>query len=138
MSSWAQTKAQLEKLIGKTAKVPPVPGTIAKALDDVNKTYAEFQKSCDGLEQQILAYQNALSGIQNAQKQFVDKLGGDELGLDKSAGAYKTVRAQCQKLIEAYGKSVVTQWDSVKKGADELDKHMNNLSGYKSPKMPTP
>lgn len=136
--AWDQTKAQLEKLIGKTAKVPGKPATIQKAVDEAEKSAAEFQKSCDAMEATILAYQNAFSGIQNAVKQFSDKLAGDDLGLDKSAGAYKTVRPHCQKIIDTYIKSYTAEIEKMKKGADELDKHMNNLSGYKSPKMPSP
>ncbi len=136
MVEWDPTVAKVVKIMGDKAKVPDIPGTVSKASDDTQKTWADFEKARDAAEDKLLAWENAISSYENAIDQYSAKLAASDLGCDKSSADYKKKRAEAQKLFDAFFKGLGAIAKTNATNGKELNKHMENLSGYKSPPKP--
>ena len=134
--SWEQATAKVKKIMGDKTKIPEFPANVVKTSKEYDKAWADFEKARDIAEDKLLTWQNTVSIFGNTAKQFSDKLETSDLGNDKKADDYKKKRAEAQKVLDQFfGELDKINQANVKNG-QELDKHMRNLSGYKSPETP--
>ena len=128
--------AAAEKIFGKKLEVPEFPSpAVQKANDAVDKAFAQFDKTRQALENDILELQKAIAGQGLASKQFAEKLERSDLGADKNSPDYKKKRAEAQKNFKTFFDYSEKAIEFNIKCCDELDKHLMNISNYKSPKV---
>jgi hypothetical protein len=134
MSKYAGVAAQVKKILGAKANVPKdLPPACAKAEKQFETAAGKFAPIVKQLEAVILAMQDAASEAANANRQFGNKMAKEDFGLDTKDPDYKKNRDAAQKLLDAYFDGVQKTVKDKIKDLDELDKHLDDLQGYKSP-----
>jgi hypothetical protein len=134
---YASVAAQAQKLLGDKAKVPKtVSPAILKANKESAAAYAKYDAAVKQLERAILAWQNAGSAVYNGAKQFSEQIEKSDFDMDTKADDYKKKRADAQKLFDKFFDGALKDLQDGIKELDELDKHLMDLKGYKSPPDP--
>ena len=122
-----------QKHLGDKAKFPKERGNLDKAVDDVNKAYADFVATRDKLEDNVLALENAFSALGNTVKQNTDVFSNDDFGLNpKDKGDAKKIKDAQGEFSRGLGSFTKSSAKSEKE-IDELDKHCTEMGKYKSP-----
>ena len=130
---WDKTKAAALKILGKDGDVPDPPANLLKAVDSVKSTDDNFNKGREDLEAKILAMQNANDATKNSLKQFQASLTKSDYGLDpKNKDDAKKIEQARKIILDRLTVGFKRVADN-EKFLDELDKHLIQLSKYKSP-----
>jgi hypothetical protein len=137
LATFTEVAAKAQKILGVKAKVPK---QLAPTILTANKSAVTADDKYDAAVKQlgtaILDRQNAVSSILNAAKQYSNQIAKDDFGMDTKADDYKKKRADAQKLFDGFFDDATKRLQGTVKDLDELDKHLDDLKGYKSPPNP--
>ena len=132
---WDKAKDAAEKILGKDAKIPDLPGTVDKGADTLNKANDDLDKSREDIEGKLVAVQNANDGIRNLLKQFEAKIDKSDFDMDtKNKDNVKKIQKAKKILMDALNEGIKNREDD-DKSLDELDKHVIQMSKYKPKKV---
>lgn len=130
-ADWDKARADAIKLLGKDAEVPDLTPAVTKADDAFTKANDAFPAARKELESKLLDLQDANSALTNAVKQLKATVEKSDFGLDRKKDAKKI--QQAEKMLTASLDDALKTRTTVDKTLDELDKHLIQLSKYKSP-----
>jgi hypothetical protein len=133
--NWSTTKAKVQKILGKDAKIPE-PKSLKKVRDDMWSAFAGYQKSCGDLEDKILALQKAGASVKLTLKQYGDEIDDEAFGLnEKDKEDAKKIKG-AHDLLKGWADDLEKGIDDEIDELDELDKHVIDFKKYK-PKQPS-
>jgi exonuclease VII small subunit len=136
LAGYKSVSDQAQKILGDKARIPKISPAILKANKDSDTAFSKFQTIVKQLESAILDLQNAGSAVYNSAKQFSEQISKSDFDMDTKADDYKKKRADAQKLFDIFFKDSLKDLQSGIKDLDELDQHLMDLKGYKSPPDP--
>ena len=133
--NWSTTKAKVQKILGKDAKIPE-PKSLKRVRDDLWSAFAGYQKSCGDLEDKILALQKAGASVKLTLKQYGDEIDDEAFeaparnkeDAKKINGAHDILKGRADDLYTGIDDEIQEQ--------DDLDKHVIDFKKYK-PKQPS-
>ena len=128
------TLAKVKQIVGKSYKPGKIDAQLAalsKIHDEYLKSVAPFKAAVSTLEKSILALQNLNSKSTNQLKQVNNNVAAADFGLDQSKPDDKKKIDQCKKLLSSRCDEMEKDNDARSKALDEVDKHIDNISGYK-------
>jgi len=127
---WDNAVKNAKKVLGDKAKVPDFPKSIPKSMQELNKTWDQFDKDREQLKKSLLVVKQKQDSTMEVFEQFEDEIDEDDFGLDtKNKDDLAKIKDGRKILHDALQVSIDNGTDN-NKNLRELDKHLMNLMTY--------
>jgi hypothetical protein len=129
-ATWDNAVKNAKKVLGDKAKIPDFPKNIPKSVQEVNKTWDQFDKDREQLKKSLLLVKQKQDSAMEVFEQFEDEIDENDLGLDsKNKDDLAKIKEGRKILHDALQISIDKGTDN-NKNLRELDKHLMNLMTY--------
>lgn len=129
-AQWDNAVKEAQKVLGDKVKIPAFPKSIPKSVQEVNKTWDQFDKDREQLKKSLLIVKQKQDSAMEVFEQFEDDIDEEDFGLDtKNKDDLAKIKEGRKILHDALQVSVDNATDN-NKNLRELDKHLANLMSY--------
>ena len=135
MSSWKESKATAEKLLGKDGKLPKPRVDIGTIYDPIQKAWEAWDKSKGDLESKTLSVQKGLADAKLVCTQYFDMIDGNDFGLKKDDPNDKKRIEAVTKILKTELQHLQSIFDQGIEELAKLDRVLTNLDRLKNVKI---